>query len=511
MKLTSMHNKISSFLRSRNNGLVSRHPKLAGPLLRFSRERESIALGAAPLSSSVAREVILHHLRLFGIRGRMPLVLADAKETEIRLIQDACCAGSFVVALNPERELCAALGANVVETVASAGQILRTDLAEDLPWGRLRSLHAARGFIHSAGTAVVTGPLGTAAPWLWVSLERGGVLLIGTDLAADLMRYRQGDPAEALNRQTEPVWGFDGERPMYLFEPQLAGEDLQERPADWWGTVLACTIERYGGARRHPVLPGGAPGAIVVTGDDDQARLSNYLTQLETLGNVPITYFLHPLTKHTPASMAELFSSRKVDLGLHPDALDAPQKYNSLFAEQASWFRNLIGAAPISLRNHGFLNDGYWGHLPSWRAHGIKISSNLPGLNGRVLNGSLLPARMAWDGCLTEHWSVLTAIGDGAVFALGLTAEGSATCMHDLADRIRASRVPGVIVLNLHPDNIAATAAMHHAAREIVRAGFLPWTIRDCFEWFETIDAHVDMQSPSSDAQGVGAGLTGTP
>ena len=140
------------------------------------------------------------------------------------------------------------------------------------------------------------------------------------------------------------------------------------------------------------------------------------------------------------------------------------------------------------MRNHGFLNDGYWGHLPHWRAQGIQISSNIPGVDGRVVNGSLLPARMAWDGTLTEHWSVLTAIGDGVVFALRFTAEQSAACIHGMADKIRSSGVPGLIVLNLHPDNIESTLAMHHAAREVASNGFLPWSMRDCLEWCESIE-----------------------
>jgi hypothetical protein len=95
---------------------------------------------------------------------------------------------------------------------------------------------------------------------------------------------------------------------------------------------------------------------------------------------------------------------------------------------------------------------------------------------------------MAWDGTLTEHWSVLTAIGDGVVFALRFTTEQSAACIHGMADKIRSSGVPGLIVLNLHPDNIESTVAMHHAALEVASNGFLPWSMRDCLEWCESIE-----------------------
>src|SRR5262249_51883390 len=126
---------------------------------------------------------------------------------------------------------------------------------------------------------------------------------------------------------------------------------------------------------------------------------------------------------------------------------------------------------------------------------------NLPGVDGRVLNGSLLPARMAWNGRLTEHWSVLTAIGDGTVFAPCLSAEQSAVCIHDLAARIRSSCWLGWCVLNLHSDYLESTIAMHHAGREIVNAGFVPWTIRECFEWFESADGHLDSGSRITESQ----------
>ena len=436
----------------------------------------------------LACDVIDHHLRLFGIRECAPLVWHRADESAVAGARAACAAGQIAVVLDPDPGFCSALGASVQDTVAAAGDVLACPAAAGRSWERLRTLHLVRGFMHPDGVPVVNATASPAAAWLWVPHGRSGVLLVGTDLAADLIRYRQGDPSRALDRPADAFWGIPGERPNYLFERQLTGEDPHDRPADWWAMALATTLERLGGLKRSPILPGDAPGAIVITGDDDQARLSHYSMQLAALGDLPITYFLHPLTKHTPASMAELFAHQRVDLGLHPDALETPERYGSLLVEQAAWYRSLTGNSPQSVRNHGFLNDGYWGHLPHWRAQGIQISSNIPGVDGRVVNGSLLPARMAWDGTLTEHWSVLTAIGDGVVFALRFTTEQSAACIHGLADKIRSSGVPGLIVLNLHPDNIESTLAMHHAAREVASNGFLPWSMRDCLEWCESIE-----------------------
>jgi hypothetical protein len=226
-----------------------------------------------------------------------------------------------------------------------------------------------------------------------------------------------------------------------------------------------------------------APGAVVVTGDDDQAYLAE---QLSLLGETPITYFLHPQTRHTPATLKSMLDRPWIDLGLH--ALDEPTRYGEKLAEQVRWFRELVGTAPLSVRNHGFLNDGYWGHLPHWQREGIRISSNLPGLGGRILNGSLLPARLANRGELTDHWSILTAIGDGVRFVAGMSDEDAAACITRLGQDISRSGVPGVIVLNLHPQNVGETRAMHGAVHELIAVGFCAMTLSEVLGWFSARD-----------------------
>ena len=51
------------------------------------------------------------------------------------------------------------------------------------------------------------------------------------------------------------------------------------------------------------------------------------------------------------------------------------------------------------------------------------------------------------------------------------------------------SGVPGVVVLNLHPQNIEKTQDMHAAARELVQQGFVAWTVADMISWFGQRDA----------------------
>ena len=442
--------------------------------------------------SELRKEVISHHLRLLGFsmqttRGSI-CILIEPGGSDISEAVEQIGSGGLVVAVVPEPTFLAAFGVSEV----SIGRPIRESLNFKSKWGinelELKTLHPARGFSHPQGEAVVKKRDGVAV-WLWLSIGAGGLLILGTDIASDLIHYRQGDPACADNRPTEVMWGIAGERPNYLFDTQLAGQDIGARQADWWAIALAESLGQKSGQPLEAMLPGDAPGAIVITGDDDQAHLEKYDAQLTLIGDIPITYLLHPLTRHTPKTLRAMQRKNPgVDFGIHPDALNAPQNYNELFDEQVAWYRRLTGMNPISLRNHGFLNEGYWGHLDAWLRHGIKISSNLPGLDGHVLNGSLLPARIAWKGQLTHHWSVLTAIGDGVRFISGMSEQDAADCVWALAERIKQSRFPGVMVLNLHPQNIAETSAMHIAAKEIIRSGFVAWNLRQCLQWFQQRD-----------------------
>lgn len=354
----------------------------------------------------------------------------------------------------------------------------------------LRSLHSFSEYHAHKSRPLLVSDSG-AEVWLEVISDAGGsVIFVGTDIEHDILLWRQGDPDAARNRPTKALWGIAGERPNYLFERHLEGRPKYERQADYWAYLLANVVAERLDCELEPMLPGGAPGAIVITGDDDQAYLEKYEEQLSLLNGTPITYFLHPLTKHTSDSMRAMFRGRKVELGIHPDALDSPECYSQLLREQCAWFERLLKQRAVILRNHGFLNDGYWGHLKPWLEEGLLFSSNLPGLDGRVLNNSLLPARLYVDGVLTQHWSMLTAIGDGVRFISGMSDEDAGRCVTDLADRIRSDVMPGVIVLNLHPQNVSETRAMHQSAMQVIESGFVAWTVSECMNWFARRDGY---------------------
>lgn len=444
------------------------------------------------LEKNTLIDALTHHMRLLGLREANVrksgyLILATPDERQTALARNEAGKGGIVIALTPSESF--------VRSFAGERALVSDDLplalSTSCPVGskrrQLRSFYEAYSFSSPEGEALLTAPSGEAV-WLSVSVGKGFVLLVGSDLVNDILRFRQGDPTQAEVGQSGDLWGFSNERPNYLFEGQLQGLPKGDRQADYWALLLASYIADKLGSKLQPILPHGALGAVIITGDDDQAYLEKYSEQLAIIGDTPITYFLHPLTRHTPKTLKTILGRKSIDLGIHPDAIEEPERYASLLKEQCAWFQGLVGRVAVSVRNHGFLNNGYWGHLTPWLNEGVHISSNLPGLDGRILNGSLLPARVVFEDMLTPHWSILTAIGDGVRFISGMTDEDAGRCVINLANEIRADGIPGVIVLNLHPQNVGETKAMHLAALEVINSGFVAWSVRDCLNWFDGVD-----------------------
>lgn len=440
--------------------------------------RESVIFGDESIS------FMRHMMQVFGLRPAVANLRVEILVQPTQLdaeINSRALQGNVVMAILPSHAFCQALGVDVVSTPAFGD----ADLDCTVPLlcaAKLRTLHPSLRF-HGQGEPVIVDHDSRTA-WLFVPKGAGGVLLVGTSVIADIIRYRQGDPL--AERPREAVWDIAGERPIYLFEKQILGlPRYQERQADFWAVICAGFLSAKLRIPLLAVLPGGVDGAVVLTGDDDQAQLEKYGEQLKLIGSTPITYFLHPLTRHTSDTLNRMLRRYQVDLGIHPDALEEPQNYTNLLHQQCAWFEGLTTRRANSVRNHGFLNDGYWGHLKPWIDEKIHISSNIPGLDGRALNGSLLPARVYAGGSLTNHWSVVTAIGDGVRYVNGGKSDvESANCIFDLADAIRQSGIPGVMVLNFHPQNVSDTRAMHLAALEVIRSGFIGWNMRDCLDWF---------------------------
>jgi hypothetical protein len=70
-----------------------------------------------------------------------------------------------------------------------------------------------------------------------------------------------------------------------------------------------------------------------------------------------------------------------------------------------------------------------------------------------------------------------------------LLSRGIVTCY--TRGRTMNKRLPDVVVLNLHPQNVGETRAMRLAAAELVSAGFHHWTMRECLAWYSPRDGAV--------------------
>jgi hypothetical protein len=434
-------------------------------------------------------EYIIHLVELYGLPSdlfdRNFIFLYKSREEDVYDYLNNSSRKKYIIAIYPDCKFVAKVFAQADEfgTVT----LFDTDSDGYCKIGGNNSFYPVKRYSDTLDRQVVESRSAAGGCFSYsVKIGDKEVIFYGIDLISDQIRFRQGDPESVAGNDDLMMWGIPGERPNYLFSSKSLHETPSGRPADEWMFKFVNDVALRTELVRSPLLPGNAKGAIVITGDDDQAELSKYDQQLNILGDLPITYFLHPKTRHTSKTLQAIQKGNpRVDLGIHPDALDEPSRYGELLDEQVDWFVKLTRQRPLSVRNHGFLNDGYWGHLDSWLKHGITISSNLPGYDGNIMNGSLLPARMVWNGELTSHWSILTAIGDGIRFAGGMSQQESADCLFKFASQIKDSGIPGVMVVNLHPQNVSETLQMHHAVKEIVASGFVAWNMRDCLNWFQ--------------------------
>jgi hypothetical protein len=316
--------------------------------------------------------------------------------------------------------------------------------------------------------------------------HRGGraIHLLGLDFAGELLRRKQGDPAQVERVVDKSCFGFAFERANYLFVNQLVAGHETIAWADRLGFTVVRLLAQATGWPLAALLPDAARGLVLLTGDDDEAALELYAEQLEQVGTFPITYYLLPRTHHTNRTLAEL--PRSVELGLHVDALDHPRDYARICANQAAAVRDLTDRPVRSIRNHGFLNDGYLGHMSSWQHSALPFDVNYAGLDGTALTGSFLPFRARQsDGSWTDHFSLLTAFGDGMHFIHNWSQRQACRRIEVVAAQIEHED-PGVLVFNMHPGNIRITPKLHRTIMCLGRRpGWLALGAETYRQWLE--------------------------
>jgi hypothetical protein len=327
----------------------------------------------------------------------------------------------------------------------------------------------------------------------WLKHQDKKILLIGLNVVEEIIRHRQGDPSQvALNKQkSDPLYNV--ERPYYLFQDQI-NQNYRTHPwADYLGFFLAETFSQLSGYPLIEILPRGAKGLVVLTGDDDQAFLGKYDDQLRLIGDLPITYFLHPLTRHTPETIANL--PRNVELGVHPDAIDSPDDYDELCTLQTEQIRKLTGSAVRTVRNHCLQNRGYLGHLPIWEQNGLFLDVNLPGIDGCALNGSFLPMRIRRpDQSWSSNYSLLTTFNDSLVYShlpylLNLSEKEAIKRIRKVLRQVENSNYPSVMVFSFHPQNIDNLRELHlEVLRLSLRSGWIPIGLETYLDWLQKLE-----------------------
>ena len=366
-------------------------------------------------------------------------------------------------------------------------------LFEPRRWSVLPKRRAYRALLdHVSFTASGLTPIWTAASGRpvvgWWTRGSQRTLVVGLDLVEELVRYTHGDPAKVETAKDKTLWGLgDHERAAYLFEDNIVRGFEMVPWADRLGFLIARALSQATQLPLLSPLPNGATGAVLLTGDDDQAELEKYATQLRLLDGFPITYLMLPHTRHTRASLAGMPAT--VEFGVHVDALEDQARYAEICVSQTEAVRDLVGAPVRTVRNHGHLNQGYWTQLEAWERSGLTLDFNIRGLDGTCPTGSYLPFRVrrpdrSWSG----HWSLFSTFSDGMLFMQKWPESKQIQVIRALADSITAT-FPGIIVANFHPQNVDSIPEVHRAVKSIAAAP--RWTAlgaESYAQWLEVVD-----------------------
>lgn len=322
----------------------------------------------------------------------------------------------------------------------------------------------------------------------WLTEGSRKILIIGLDIVEELVRYTQGTPHVEEYTGCKNLWGMAHEQPAFLYEKHIVPGLETEPWADKLGMLIAENIAAAIDVPLISPLPSGLQGGIILTGDDDQAWLEKYEEQLSILRDFPITYFLLPYTNHTAETLARL--PRSVEFGMHVDALNQPENYEGCCKQQTIEVRDLLGKHPAhAVRNHGHLNNGYWGHLQAWEAAELSFDLNIRGLDGTCPTGSYLPFRVRrLDGSWSSHTSLFSTFSDSMLFLQKWSEDKQIKVIMRLVRQIEVS-CPGILVFNFHPQNVSQVARVHRAVMAIARRkGWRAFGVETFRRWLEVID-----------------------
>ncbi|GJL65324.1 MAG: hypothetical protein NPIRA05_02950 [Nitrospirales bacterium] len=320
----------------------------------------------------------------------------------------------------------------------------------------------------------------------WQTSPTGQRLVCGLDVVAQIIRYSHGDPARARFTGNKNLWGAGHEQPAYLYVEHVCEGYEAEPWVDRLGQRLVNWLSGVCGLPSLLPLPGGAKGAVLLTGDDDQAELAKYAQQQQVLDGFPITYLMMSVTNQTAETVSAFPDS--VEFGMHVDALECPGDYDQACADQLCSVREMAKGKPVrTIRNHGHLNAGYWGHLQAWQENDLCLDLNIRGLDGTCPTGSYLPFSVFGEGvALGKQFSLFSTFSDSMKAYQGLSERQQVGLIKAFAKRIEKN-YPGVLVFNFHPQNVEDGLKVHKA---VVSLGRRPgWTALGANSYLSWLEA----------------------
>jgi hypothetical protein len=450
---------------------------LVSPRTRADWDMEILAtygmpwVARAPDTADLGR--FLRHARVVAVSN------AALSRAGIEALRAFARAGGTLVELGPAPAICGP--PDLDRTNAEpADFVLGGDVGEDARWvepiarvtacdrrectdERVRVSERARGGAESTSLPLaVTSTFGRGTCTRWLG-----------DLSAAIRSSRQGDPARAGERAA----GETHAKAADLFANRLTGPDYDVPSADRLGFAL---IAQLADARGPDLivspLPGGAPGLLVFTADQDFVPGPGVLAHSEAASGAGMTLTLtaadiggkpdvvYPESDRglVAPEIAQAIAARGHGLGLHPNLVGvAPALYAHVLSDHAAAFTQRFGVAPRVVRNHHVIWSGYVDMAILQARAGLRMNLDYVSVpratNFRpgFMTGSGLPMRFSdRNGALVPIFQQATQIDD-----LALTTVGA----RDRADVLRRLSARADELLDISAREHVAITVLHHS------------------------------------------------
>ena len=391
----------------------------------------------------------------------------------------------------------------LTEPLALAG------LGADLPIQGPATTYRSNQSAPESGYLLVESDYGSPSPGLIErQVGKGRLVIFAYDLPECVMRLRQGEP----ERKGLIPDGDSIPRPCHLYSGTSAGDAGWIPYADFHCMLLGDVVRRL---LSVPVpsfwrLPADAPGALILSGDDDDATTEMReweMRDVEAMGGKMSLYLLPGRSKCEPEDV-ERWRRRGHEVSVHPDLVperpDAERMLAKLRQDIAAFKKRWRGEAR-TVRMHCVAWPGYTEPAEVLEEMGVRMESNFfplafPRSRARAPYfgmGAAMPMPFARpDGSLVRVWQQPGHLEDDALF--GKTQDYSQKLSSEawkaILDRIFGSIARYfhcVYCANIHPVNYLRFSG--EQGRDVMRAaaerGFPILSMEEWLDFWAARDA----------------------